>query len=171
MKEVSPIRYHSLGLSSNVAFDAHQIGQFAVRTVEAGEGTPTKQGIIRGYTHAVDHHPSGINISITYCIEDALLVADDVSRFCAGATTDLVPADVPSLRAYIGPEVLKWINFIYERRIVVGYREFQRGELAKRCSFCMCYGQCIPECDDDHVPWDRIVRIANRYVDEYFGAA
>jgi len=100
-----------------------QVGYFAVRAELVNETVPSvSTGLlrrVRGWV--VDHWPSGLSIVDAPSFADAMVLADDLSRFCANE------ADGTSSRALahaFGPMLTTWFRDVRETGVVLPYREW-----------------------------------------------
>lgn len=100
----------------------HLVGRFAVRKVRPDEEFHDPRGVVyhaRGYV--IDHIPSGISVTNTRTFEDAMLIADDVSRF---AVADADATNPIALYEQLGRKVMFWLVDMAWRDTLVPYREW-----------------------------------------------
>ena len=92
-----------------------RVGRFAIRETEIGDHT----------IFVVEHTPSGYRVFIAHSLEDAAMLADDLSRF---SEKDPSAKDPKRAAAQMGPKIEQWVR-IQQPRLDHGdaplsYRDF-----------------------------------------------
>lgn len=95
-----------------------QIGRFAVRCLldRPHDDEPV---------YVVDHTPTGLRLTPPIYFGDAMMIADDVSRF---AESDPDAVNPPFLLAQLGEQVMVWLSYMQdwatEGRPLLDFRKF-----------------------------------------------
>jgi hypothetical protein len=117
------VTYSELGVTEWQPTVGLQIGRFAVRQLQPGEllcdGRDTFRVVAR---FIVDHVPSGHGLIGTMRFEDAVMIADDVSRF---AVADPDAGHIEQALEQIGPELLDWLRSCSKRGEFGPFRQWQ----------------------------------------------
>lgn len=133
MEIVYKVRRHNQGRRVLFApVNGFQVGRFAVRKrtqldLEAigrnGHSVPVRQYI-------VDHINTGIIVIDTDTFDDAVMLADDISRF---SKRDPRTRDPNKFMAQLGKDIVEWLCWIIEERRVlfangnyVNFRDYQK---------------------------------------------
>lgn len=114
------------GQGMRVEVHGVQVGRFAVRQSDPGDS---------GYEHAdpakgrflmrrfvVEHIPSGLQAAHFDDFRDAMVFADDVSRYCVADPDGTEPANVI---AQMGPAVYDWLQACNAQNIAIPFRRWQ----------------------------------------------
>lgn len=119
---VDTIAYTSRGPNREVIVSGMQVGRFAVRYDKTVMLNLDNNIHFKSRGWLVDHVPSGYVIMDVYTFSDAVLIADEISRF---SVADPVGTDMPSLAEQLGDELCTWLEWI-ESNDGVGGWDFRR---------------------------------------------
>jgi hypothetical protein len=105
----------------------YQVGRFAIHEVPKGDNVnPVARHMARPL-YAVVHVPTGTTFFYAQKPEEALLLADDISRFSA---KDPSSKNEIKVVGQLGPNVMRWARVQFgnarEGRRICGFREFMR---------------------------------------------
>lgn len=110
----------------------YQVGRFAVRTRTEEDLTAfDSQGrniLVKEYL--IDHVNSGIIVIDVDTFINAMVIADDLSRF---SRVDPNSKEPQKVLQQIGPEVVEWLKWIISNRKVVGLRQHQQKDMHEAC--------------------------------------
>lgn len=115
------VTYSELGVTEWQPTVGLQIGRFAVRELRPNELLCDGRDTFVA-RFIVDHVPSGHGLIGTMRLEDAIVIADDVSRF---AVTDPDAGHIEQALKQIGPELLDWLRSCSKRGEFAPFRQWQ----------------------------------------------
>lgn len=100
-----------------------QIGRFAIRQrTEKDTDAYSKSGnLVRLREQIIDHINTGIILVTLDSFEDAVVVADDVSRF---SKKDPSTEDQAKFFEQLGPHIIEWLKWCIRHNKAVSYRTF-----------------------------------------------
>lgn len=108
--------------SSRVQQHGVQVGRFAVRQGNPGDSIMVASDPVRMRRFAVDHMASGVQAGHFDDFRDAMIFADDISRFSAQDPDGTDPAAVV---AQLGPAVYEWLQACNSGGIAIPFRRWQ----------------------------------------------
>lgn len=124
---MSDVRYKVIGVEGTMRVTGYQIGRFAVRPTPPGF-TVFSMNNKPCVTHAwlLDHIPSGFVVLSLDTFAEAVVVADDLSRFSKSDPSTKNPAKVLQ---QVGPDMDAWLRGILLRQRrglpAIGFREWK----------------------------------------------
>lgn len=123
------LSYAAAGRVTNVKVRGYQVGRFAVRLAPQDLQLADTHGVIYGNVGAdqwvVDHVPSGLIIARQTNFADAVVVADDASRF---SKFDPKYKDFNRLKDCLGHDLVTWLTCLLGGEPVTpgGFRQWWR---------------------------------------------